>query len=179
MLVNPVYLNGECGDSDNPLTLVENFSELTGAFDLHKAITHVEVPNGVTTLYGQGLTTTRNACFSNFIVLESVSLPDTLTIVGEGAFMGCSSLKELVIPDGVTSLGVAAFYNCNILETIVLPAGISSIPRQCFAYCYRLKSIYYKGSESQWEALTKDTNWNSGMGNYVQGGTQIICNYTG
>ena len=42
-----------------------------------------------------------------------------------------------------------------------------------------LRNIYYKGTEEQWNAITKDTNWNTDMGSNVEGGTVITYNYTG
>ena len=37
--------------------------------------------------------------------------------------------------------------------------------------------IYYAGTEEQWEAITKGTNWNQNMGSSVSGGTVIHYNY--
>ena len=40
-------------------------------------------------------------------------------IVGDGAFMSCSSIKSITIPKGVTSIGNYAFDNCTSLEEVV------------------------------------------------------------
>lgn len=45
----------------------------------------------------------------------------SVTIIGEGAFAGCSTLKEIVIPDAVTLIGKKAFKDCSGLESITVP----------------------------------------------------------
>lgn len=45
--------------------------------------------------------------------IVSVEIPDTVTSVGNGAFLGCESLQSVTIPDGVTSIGEAAFDDCS------------------------------------------------------------------
>lgn len=42
-----------------------------------------------------------------------------------------------------------------------------------FTGCSGLKDIYYTGTESEWNAISKGTYWNSNTGNYT-----IHYNYT-
>ena len=48
--------------------------------------------------------------------LESITIPNSVTSIGESAFYGCSSLKSIVIPDSVTSIGKFAFSDCGNLN---------------------------------------------------------------
>lgn len=53
----------------------------------------------------------------------SVTLPDTVTSIGQFAFCGCSKLTSITIPASVTSMDPQAIYNCKTLKTIVVKKG--------------------------------------------------------
>jgi hypothetical protein len=46
------------------------------------------------------------------------TIPDSVTSIGDHAFLGCSSLMGVTIPDSVASIGSAAFYDCSSLTRI-------------------------------------------------------------
>ena len=73
-------------------------------------------------------------------------IPDTLggypvTIIGDRAFYGCSSLTEIKIPEGVTSIGGYAFYGCSSLTEIIIPEGVIRISYEAFRGCNSLVEI--------------------------------------
>jgi hypothetical protein len=41
--------------------------------------------------------------------LQSVIIPDGVTVIGECAFENCTSLQSIIIPDSVTDIGEFAF----------------------------------------------------------------------
>jgi hypothetical protein len=41
--------------------------------------------------------------------------------IGNDAFNGCSSLMKVTIPDSVTSIGDGVFYDCCRLTSMVIP----------------------------------------------------------
>ena len=45
--------------------------------------------------------------------LLDISIPDSVTYLGETAFFGCSSLRNVMIPGGVTKLERGVFYGCS------------------------------------------------------------------
>lgn len=54
--------------------------------------------------------------------LKSVKLPETLTEIGDEAFISCSQLKEITIPKNVKKIGRDAFAFCDALETVDIKA---------------------------------------------------------
>lgn len=90
-----------------------------------------------------------------------------------------NEVTKVSIPEGVTSIGIGAFANCFDLTEVILPASITTISSSAFFRCTALASIYFKGTEEEWNAITKGNNWNSHMGENVTGGTVITYNYTG
>jgi hypothetical protein len=62
--------------------------------------------------------------FLNCSNLESVLLPDNMTLISNDAFHGCSRLKDLHIPSNVTLIGIRAFKGCEALERIVFSSEL-------------------------------------------------------
>ncbi len=54
---------------------------------------------------------------------SSVSIPDGVTSIGDGAFYGCGGLTSVTIPGSVTSIDDGAFYGCNKLTRIMVDAS--------------------------------------------------------
>jgi hypothetical protein len=52
--------------------------------------------------------------------VKSISIPDSVTAIGDDAFSGCTALASLTIPASVTSIGANAFNNCANLTTVVV-----------------------------------------------------------
>ena len=73
--------------------------------------------------------------------ITSVKIPNSVTNIGEEAFMNCYSLISIEIPEGVTSIGERAFYGCNKLSSIRLPKNLTEIERGTFYNCSSLSSI--------------------------------------
>ena len=74
-------------------------------------------------------------------VSGSITIPNSVTSIGDGAFSNCRSLTSITIPSGVTSISSAAFYDCSNLTSITIPNGVTSIGYSAFSYCGRLARI--------------------------------------
>ena len=65
--------------------------------------------------------------------LISVSIPNSVTVIGNEAFLGCN-LTSVTLPNGVSFIGRAAFYNCN-LTSVTIPDSLTSIGYAAFKGC--------------------------------------------
>jgi len=87
------------------------------------------------------VTTIGNFAFTGSSKLASVSLSNSLTIIGELAFCDCSSLVNVTFPNTLTIIGYSAFYGCSSLTSITIPNSVTFIGRDAFANCAALTSI--------------------------------------
>ena len=72
--------------------------------------------------------------------LTSISLPQSMRTVCEGAFWECSSLEAIVIPDSV-SIGGNAFYSCISLRSVTFSEHLLELGRGAFSKCASLDSV--------------------------------------
>ena len=82
-----------------------------------------------------------NWAFFDCTSLTSVTIPDGVTSIGEYAFYGCTGLTSITISDSVTSISEYAFYGCTGLTGITIPDSVTSIGDYAFRYCTGLTSI--------------------------------------
>lgn len=80
-----------------------------------------------------------DAFFLNY-GLTQVTLPDTITSIGSGAFWACG-LTSIVFPPGVTNIGLAAFSQCASLVSVTIPNGVQNIEASTFFQCSSLTNI--------------------------------------
>ncbi len=52
--------------------------------------------------------------------LTTVTIPDSVTTIGDDAFWGCASLTSVTIPDSVTAIGKGAFKYCDSLTDLYI-----------------------------------------------------------
>ncbi len=79
--------------------------------------------------------------FSSNATLQSISLPNSVSCIGEGAFEYCASLTSITIPDSVTYIGESAFNGCRSLRTFVVPESVFAIRSCAFENCTSLLSM--------------------------------------
>ena len=75
--------------------------------------------------------------------INTISIPKTVTSIGESAFANCVNLTSIDLPNGLTSIGYRAFYGCERLTEIVVPDSVSEIYNRAFASCSQLESITF------------------------------------
>ena len=82
-----------------------------------------------------------NEAFSGCSGLTSVTIPNTVTSIGDRAFEDCRGLTSVIIPNSVTSIGNEAFKDCSGLTSVTIPNSVTSIGREAFSGCSGLTSV--------------------------------------
>ena len=146
------------GDNDNLKTAVlyEGIQSIPDyAFVNCSTLQSIEIPPSVTAIgdyafESSGLTSitlsdTVSAigigAFEGCADLTNVSLPETITSIGNYVFSGCSSLPSISLPENVRSIGDGAFSGCSSLPSISLPENIRSIGDGAFSDCSQFTNI--------------------------------------
>ncbi len=93
------------------------------------------------TLGGYDVTEIGYGAFDRCDTITSVTLPDTLKVVGSYAFDQCWSLKSINFPGGLTEIGAYAFLKCYALEGAVIPDSVTYLGEGAFSNCTSLKSF--------------------------------------
>lgn len=73
--------------------------------------------------------------------VRKMSIPSSVTKIGDYAFYNCTNLTSIELPSGVTEIGDYAFYNCTNLSSLTLPSGVKEIGFSAFQGCKSLTSV--------------------------------------
>lgn len=95
-------------------------------------IRHVVVSSGISSLG----TNVFDACEN----LETINLPTSMLVIGDGALNGCIALTSIDFPPNVTQIGDGAF-SCAGLMTIKIPEGVTLIAKSAFSGCQNLTNV--------------------------------------
>ncbi len=83
----------------------------------------------------------------------SVTIPSSVTSIGDYAFFGCLALESVIIPSSVTSIGESVFSGCITLPSITIPNSVITIGSYAFGLVNNI--IYYGyATGSPWGAKT-------------------------
>lgn len=89
---------------------------------------------------GQPVNSIGTWAFAYNTSLVSVTIPNSVTTIGEWAFYGCS-LTGVTIGNNVTNIDNNAFFDCDNLVSITLGSSVVTIGNSAFASCSNLVSV--------------------------------------
>ncbi len=104
------------------------FTKPTGTLALPETVTYNDETYTLTSI--------GYAAFYNCTGITTMTMPATVTNIGNYAFCQCSSLSgSLDLPEGLTNIGYEAFYPCKFTGTINIPASVTTIDNYAFYQC--------------------------------------------
>jgi len=83
---------------------------------------------------------------------QNTTIPNSVTGIGNGAFMSCSGLTSIEIPNSVSSIGSSAFQGCAGLTSIEIPQSVKSIGEDAIMGCYGLTSIIVDAGNPKYDS---------------------------
>ena len=97
--------------------------------------------------------------------IRSVTIPQSVTSIGDRAFDGCSALTTLSLGEKIKTIGNYAFENCTSLTGVTIPQSVTSIGYYAFEGCTHLNPLTIKGPITS-------------MGNYAFAGSTYLTSLT-
>lgn len=93
--------------------------------------------------------------------IEELIIPNNIKIIAWSAIRDMNKLVDLYIPDSVIEIGQYAFDGCSFKD-ISLPKSLQHIDRYVFRDCYKLETVTFRGTVSEWKSLRKNPGWKKG-----------------
>ena len=104
--------------------------------------TNTLVAGCLNTVIPESVTRIGDSAFLSFTDLTSVTIPNSVTSIGQSAFADCSGLTSVTIPNSVTSIGNYAFHNCSSLTSVTIGSSVTSIGGSAFYGCSSLTDVF-------------------------------------
>ena len=97
---------------------------------------------------GEGITVVFDDCVKSIpsylfygSKIKTVIISNSVTSIGDGAFLECTKLTNVTIGNGVTSIGPRAFGDCTGLTSVTIGNSVTSIGERAFSFCTSLTNV--------------------------------------
>ncbi len=133
-------------------TISDGVTEIDESAFAFCALKQITIPNSVVNL--------GDYAFSGCYKLTDIVMGKNVAQIGNYAFQGCRELQYITLGDYISSIGKGMFFNCEKLKRVTLSENVKNIESNVFYNCNNLASIRYLGTKTQWDSITKKTDWN-------------------
>ena len=90
------------------------------------------------------------------------------------AFEGEENVEEVYLPSSMSTLPAKLFDNCPKLRSVYIPATVTSIGKLFITDCPEFTTIWFGGSEAQWNLISKGTVLTD---NFTLSNAEVIFDY--
>ena len=106
-------------------------------------IRSVEIGSGVTSI---------GSCAFEDTNITSLTIPGSVTAIGDYGVKVNRYLAELTLQPGLKSIGKEAFSRSYRLTTVTIPGSVTSIGKNAFTNNQQLTTVNFDGTQEQWNA---------------------------
>ena len=79
-------------------------------------------------------------CFENSRI-GSITLPDSVSVVGVGVFKDCAFLNTVMLSSGMTTIPMGMFEGCRAIVSVVLPRSVTTVSENAFLNCSAMQNV--------------------------------------
>lgn len=79
--------------------------------------------------------------------IKSITIPESVIVIGDRAFAGCTKLSSVTIPESVRNIGCHLFNRCSKLSSIHLTQDVNYMDGYVFYDCPELTSVDIPGRD--------------------------------
>ncbi|MBR4035010.1 MAG: leucine-rich repeat protein, partial [Clostridia bacterium] len=101
----------------------------------------VELVLPATSPEGDKVTSIDSRAFSSCTYIKSVTMPNSIVVIGNYAFTACSGLEIINFSENLEEIGINAFAGCTSISNIAFPNSVSLIRSGAFSGCSNLMSV--------------------------------------
>lgn len=83
-----------------------------------------------------------NNAFNGCTTLKVIELPNSITTIGNNVFQACNNLESITMSDNLESIGEYSFQGTK-LSSISIPSTVNSIGIACFSECASLTDVNF------------------------------------
>ena len=132
---------------DKTKTILYSYPSIrSGSYDIPNTVKAIhehafsECDKLTTVSFPNSLNSIGNGAFEDSSINEAI-VPNSVTSLGAGTFWGCTKLARVSLSDNIVTIEGSTFYKCEKLTEIKLPQSLAAIGSHAFDRCYALQSI--------------------------------------